>query len=107
VLGDGGIYSSLLDFGKWDRALYTHTLLSRATRESMWTPGPGSYGFGWRIDRFDGHRRLHHEGFSCGFQNHVMRFPDRRLSVLVLTNRREPPVQAITEAIARLFLGNS
>jgi CubicO group peptidase (beta-lactamase class C family) len=104
VLGDGGIYSSVLDYGKWDRALYVGDLLSQDTLESMWTPSLGGYGFGWRIDTLEGHRRLHHEGFSCGFQNHVMRFPERQATVLVLSNRREPPVQPIAEAVARLYL---
>jgi len=33
VLGDGGIYSSLNDLAKWDRALRDHTLLSEAEME--------------------------------------------------------------------------
>lgn len=105
VLGDGGIYTSLLDYGKWDQALYGDALLSRASLEMMWTAGTGHYGFGWRIDEFAGRRRLHHEGFSCGFRNHVMRFPDERMTVLILTNRREPDVQSIAESIARLYFG--
>lgn len=104
VLGDGGIYTSLVDYGKWDRALYTEALLSRASLEMMWAPGPGHYGFGWRVDEFAGCRRLHHEGFSCGFRNHVMRFPDERLTILILTNRREPNVLPIAESIARYCL---
>ncbi len=104
VLGDGGIYSSLVDYCKWDEALYTESLLSNTSLTAMWTPGTGHYGYGWRIDTFDGRRRLHHEGFSCGFQNHVMRFPEERLTVLALTNRREPAVQLIAEAVSSLYL---
>jgi CubicO group peptidase (beta-lactamase class C family) len=103
VLGDGGIYSSLVDYGKWDQALYGNTLVSQGTLDGMWTPSCG-YGYGWRIDQFAGLRRLHHEGFSCGFRNHVMHFPDERLTVLVLTNRREPAVQPIADFLARLYL---
>ena len=104
VLGDGGVYSSLVDYMKWDDALYTDALLPSTLLEAMWVPGIGHYGYGWRIDTFEGRRRLHHEGFSCGFQNHVMRFPEERLTVLVLSNRRDPAVQPIAEAVSSLYL---
>ena len=38
VLGDGGIYSSLDDLEKWDRALREHTLLSEAEMQPALTP---------------------------------------------------------------------
>ena len=38
VLGDGGIYSSLDDLAKWDRALREHTLLSAAEMQPALTP---------------------------------------------------------------------
>ena len=38
VLGDGGIYSSLDDLAKWDRALREHTLLTEAEMQLALTP---------------------------------------------------------------------
>ena len=38
VLGDGGIYSSIDDLAKWDRALREHTLLSEAEMQPALTP---------------------------------------------------------------------
>ena len=38
MLGDGGIYSSLDDLAKWDRALRDHTLLSAAEMQPALTP---------------------------------------------------------------------
>lgn len=104
VLGDGGIYTSVLDYFKWDQALYSDKLLTRASLEEMWTAGHGDYGYGWRVDTVAGHRRLHHDGSTSGFRNYVMRFPDDHLTVLVLTNRRAPDAMPLAEAVANLFL---
>ncbi|MDZ7644620.1 MAG: serine hydrolase domain-containing protein [Woeseiaceae bacterium] len=104
VLGDGGIYTSVLDYFKWDQALYTDRLLSAESLAKMWTGNFGNYGFGWRVDTQDGHRRLHHDGSTSGFRNYVMRYPDEQLTVLVLTNRRGPNVMPLAEAVAALYL---
>ena len=37
-LGDGGIYTSIDDLAKWDRALREHTLLSEAEMQPALTP---------------------------------------------------------------------
>jgi CubicO group peptidase (beta-lactamase class C family) len=104
VLGDGGTYTSVLDYYKWDQALYTEKLLSRAALDQMWTANLGDYGFGWRVDTFNGHRRLHHDGSTSGFRNYVMRYPDDNLTVLVLTNRREPDAMPLAEAVSAIYL---
>jgi len=104
VLGDGGIYTSVLDYLKWDRALYTEEVLPRALLEQMWTAGLGGYGFGWRVDSVNGHRRLHHDGSTSGFRNYVIRYPDDHLTVLVLTNRRGPDVKPLAEEVAAVYL---
>lgn len=104
VLGDGGVYSSLEDLTAWDAALYEHDILSAASMKQMWTPALEGYGFGWRIDRFKGHVRQHHSGSTSGFRNYLQRFPEERLTVIVLTNRAEPDVTRLGETIADLYL---
>ena len=104
VLGDGGVYSSVEDLARWDAALYDNDLLSPETWVAAWTPGLEDYGFGWRIDEYHGHKRLHHSGSTSGFRNFMQRFPDERLTVIVLTNRAEPDVQPLAERVADLYL---
>jgi CubicO group peptidase (beta-lactamase class C family) len=104
VLGDGGIYTSVRDYFKWDQALYTEKLLSQETLTEMWTGNFGDYGFGWYVDVKEGHRRLHHDGSTSGFRNYVIRYPDEKMTVLVLTNRRGPDVMPLAESIAEIFL---
>lgn len=104
VLGDGGIYTSLTDLSKWDAAQYGDELLSPALKAAAVTPGHENYGFGLRIDEYNGHKRYHHDGETSGFRNFMQRFPDDRLTVIVLTNRAEPDVQSLAEKIADLYL---
>lgn len=110
VLGDGGIYSSLRDLFLWDQALYTRRLVSAATLEQAFTPGllsdgtSTSYGHGWRLDTYRGHRRMHHTGSTCGFATVIQRYPDDRFTVIVLTNRNEPSLMETAERVTDLFL---
>ena len=104
VLGDGGIYTSVVDLSLWDAALYGSELVSEELMQQALTPFLEDYGFGWRIDEFKGHRRMHHSGSTVGFRNFIQRFPDERLTVIALTNRRDPEVDPLAEKVADLFL---
>jgi CubicO group peptidase (beta-lactamase class C family) len=105
VLGDGGIYSSIEDLAKWDAALYDDRLLARDSRKLAFTPvthtdNPSiDYAFGWRITG----ETLWHSGETRGFRNVILRYPERRLTVAVLTNRNDPEPYATARMIAELF----
>lgn len=105
VLGDGGIYSSIDDLARWDAALDGDRLLSAASRRLAFTPhaatdDPGvRYGYGWRI----GAGTRWHSGETIGFRNVLVRWPDRRLTVVVLSNRDAPEPHSLALAIAALF----
>ncbi len=110
VLGDGGIYSSVLDLYKWGQALYTDTLVSVGSMQLAFTPDtlndgtPTNYGFGWRIDELDGHYRVHHTGQTCGFTTVIQRYPKNDFSIIILTNRHKPMLNDLADKIARLYL---
>lgn len=107
VLGDGGIYSSIDDMQKWDAALYDSRLLNDASRKLAFTPHTKTdqpdieYGFGWRITG----ETLWHSGETSGFRNVIVRFPARRLTVVILSNRDNPPPYQTALSIAKLFEG--
>ena len=110
VLGDGGIYSSVIDLAKWDRALDQHILVSAAQQQLAWTPpslpagARTEYGFGWFVDRDHGTMRLRHHGESRGFTNGIIRYPEQRLTVIILTNRTGGAPWDIAQRIAALIL---
>ncbi len=104
VLGDGGIYSSVMDLARWDEALYSESLVRRQLLDEMMTPGMENYGYGFRIDERDGRRRVHHTGSTSGFRNVIQRYPDDRLTVIILTNRSEPDVAPLADRIVDLYV---
>jgi len=111
VLGDGGIYSNVDDLARWLAALDEAELLSPRSLAMAFTPwaktdSPGvHYGFGWRLGTYKGHWATWHTGETIGFRNAIVRLPDKRLSVCVLTNRNEGEPDRLALAIADLFLG--
>lgn len=104
VLGDGGIYSSLDDLFRWDQALYTELLVSKESMQHAFTPALSNYGFGWRIDNYKGHSRVHHTGSTRGFRIVISRFPDDEFTVIILTNRNGPAVSQIADELTDIFL---
>ena len=110
VLGDGGIYSSVTDLFQWDQELYTDKLLSRKMLQLAFTPGPATehpdtgYGFGWFIGQYRGLREVWHSGNSLGFTTRIARFPDKKFTVIILTNRNEAPIAEFPHRIADWYL---
>ena len=106
TLGDGGIYSSIEDLAKWDAALYGDRLLRPASLRLAFQPATPTddpavrYGFGWRITG----GTAWHSGESIGFRNVIVRYLEQRFTVIVLTNRDDPPPYPAALAIAKLFL---
>src|SRR6185295_9966553 len=106
TLGDGGVYSCLEDLAKWDEALRTNALLSKAEMAPALTPvrlaggseprwpkaeeggdnlfpgQPVAYGFGWFLDPWRGHERAWHYGDTMGFRSVVERFPEDGVTVI-------------------------
>jgi CubicO group peptidase (beta-lactamase class C family) len=95
VLGDGGVYSSVEDLAKWDRALRDGKLLRPETRAAAFAPtvlpdgAPTGYGFGWRAGTYRDHPFVGHGGDSVGFRTHIERYPADGLTVIVLFNRAD------------------
>ena len=118
TLGDGGVYTSLDDLEKWDRALADHSLLTAKETEPALTAATAAnsaplqqpdgsvaslYGFGWFLDPYRGHRRYSHYGETVGFRNAIQRFPDDHLTVIVLSNRAEVDAPALATSVADLY----
>jgi CubicO group peptidase (beta-lactamase class C family) len=109
---DGSLYFSILDLAKWDAALYTEKLLKRSSLEEMWTiaklkngqPNSGHYGFGWSIEGKDGHRVVGHNGSWQGFEAHISRYVDDKLTVVVLTNLADADPGEIAGQVAKMYL---
>ena len=109
----GAFLSTAQDLAKWDAALYGDRVLTKASREAMWTParltggGTSGYGFGWFVDTLDGHWRVYHDGSLPGFRAGMARFPNDSLTVIVLTNADAARPGVMAADIARVYLSRT
>jgi hypothetical protein len=123
----GGIISSVADVAKWmifnlDHGIWgDDTLLTKETRNMVWTPHNNftvdhttendfsrhfsAYGLGWGLSDYHGHLRVGHTGAYDGFLTAVTLIPDEKLGVVVLTNGMKSPYMAATYYALDLFLG--
>jgi len=107
VLGDGGIYSSTADMVLWDQALYTAQLVPFDVLNEAFISGTLNsgakigYGFGWVLDTYLYRKRVSHTGSTTGFKNVYQRYPNERLSIIVLTNRSTGSPKDIANGIAK------
>lgn len=108
--GDGGVISTVEDLLKWDQALYTDrlvksTTLAEAFESGQLTSGEETgYGFGWEIDEFLGHTRIQHDGAWTGWNSVLVRYPDDRLTIIVLSSLEPFDPSDLAEQIASLYL---
>lgn len=108
VFSAGAIVANIDDLVKWNAALDAGKLLSTNSRAQMWTAGKlndGSdcpYGFGWRLNPFQGRKNIGHSGSTSGFSATLQRFPDDDLTVIVLCNSDE---SNIATTLARAIAG--
>ncbi|QNU67393.1 beta-lactamase family protein [Ruminiclostridium herbifermentans] len=63
----GGIYSTVEDLYKWNKALNTNKLITNESLKEMFTPHVENYGYGWFID--EKHAEDSHESDTSGDQS--------------------------------------
>jgi len=102
----GAVYSTVEDLYRWDQALYTDQILPNTLRTEMFTPGLGRYGFGWKIVNDDGHLRTSHPGKMDGCRSIILRYPEDRVTVIVIANMHDADADGIAAYIARIVLNS-
>ncbi|KFI09018.1 hypothetical protein JN27_00745 [Massilia sp. BSC265] len=107
---DGTIQLSARDLARWSMALDGDTILDARAREASWTPArlndgsSGPYGLGWYVGTRNGHRVVQHGGAWQGFKASLERYPDDRLTVVVLANSAAARQGKIAELIAAHYV---
>ena len=127
VAATGGLISSVSDISKWmifnlNNGIHgKDTLLSKYTRNLVWTPHNNhyvdhttkndfnrhfnAYGLGWGLSDFQGRMKVGHTGGYDGMITAVTLIPDENLGVVVLTNGQKSPIMAATYYALDKFLG--
>lgn len=105
---DGALYLTVLDMIKWDDALSAGKLLKKESYDLMWSPvklNNGTthpYGFGWMFGDVNGKKLIEHGGAWQGFKAHIARYPDNKLTVIVLANLAQTNQSKIAHGIAEI-----
>jgi CubicO group peptidase (beta-lactamase class C family) len=91
VVGDGGMYSTVGDLYRFDRALYRSHLISSRLLDEAYTPetvrvGHTAYGLGWNIEKTLGGTRVWHTGSTSGFRAYFERQLKEHRAIIMLTN---------------------
>jgi CubicO group peptidase (beta-lactamase class C family) len=93
--GNGGILSTTPDLFKWDRALSSDKILSRAAKQKYFHPAlredeteNSFYAYGWDVLKTDRNTtRLWHNGTNRVFYTDFYRFIDEGVTIILMTNK--------------------
>jgi CubicO group peptidase (beta-lactamase class C family) len=97
VMGDKGVYTSVEDLYKFDRAMDNFTLIPDSVLREAFKPGSkkywkrkNNYGFGWRLkDGMDS--TAFHFGWWKGFRTFYIRDMEHQKTLIVLSNKDKGP----------------
>jgi CubicO group peptidase (beta-lactamase class C family) len=92
VCGDGNLFASLRDLIRWEQIVQDPSSIafpSRIIQKSLELPGDpviGTYGYGLEFDTYRGMDYVFHEGATGAWKASMVRFPEKKLAFLTLTN---------------------
>ncbi len=110
TVGATGLWTTLDDMAKWDANFNTGRvggpkLIAAMTETGRLNSGaPISYAAGLDVGVYRGWKRVIHTGADAAYRACYLRFPTRRLSVILLGNAADLPVESLAFAVADLFL---
>jgi CubicO group peptidase (beta-lactamase class C family) len=105
---DGSLYITALDMAKWDAALLARRFLKPESYDAMWSPVKLSsgasypYGFAWGFDVQRREPVIEHSGSWQGFRTAIVRYPGRKLTVIVLANLAQAEPERLATTVAGL-----
>lgn len=95
----GAIYTTAGDLYKWDRALYTNSIIHDSSLQKAFTPYKSNYGYGWVIDSSYGKKVVMHGGEISGYTGFIARIPSDEICIILLDNKSSPGLAKIAENI--------
>lgn len=111
--GPGRISSTATDLLAWDQALYTDRLVSASTLHEAFSPMQlndgtfSNYGFGWDLahDSIAG-RIVSHNGDNPGYKTIIVRFIDRKQTLILLCNNASMQFDTILQAMQERIIND-
>jgi len=117
-VGDGGVYTNLDDFLKWDHNFYANKLGkgSESLISLVTTPHPDTieytdegprnvnYAFGLQVDEVNGEFMIGHTGGWVAFSSVYNRYPNLNLSVVVFCNSTDSSASELGERVGEIVV---
>jgi len=109
--GNGGILTRASDLLLWSQAIRDYTVLDKATTSKYLNPhidyndGKASYGYGWGIVNNDLDDKLvRHAGMSELSTSDLWIYPNKGITIIILSNKSELRALTIAKRISRFLL---
>ncbi len=122
-IGDGGVYTSLNDFIKWDQNFYENKLgngnesliqtmemtfeetkaIKRNQKMDKEKENENTYAFAQNLAYYNGYKRWSHSGSWVGWLAHYARFPDLGFSTVVFCNTNEIDATVIADKVVDIY----
>ena len=122
-VGDGGVYTSLNDFIKWDENFYENKLSmggqsliqtmemtfeetkvsKRNQKMDKEKENESTYAFAQNLAYYNGYKRWSHSGSWVGWLAHYARFPELRFSTVVFCNTNEIDATIISDKVVDIY----
>ncbi|WP_224484511.1 serine hydrolase domain-containing protein [Robertkochia aurantiaca] len=112
MIGDGGIYSTVQDFTKWNNAYYDSDVLTssfweKMTQRGILTNGDTlDYAGGLFIDEYRGLKTISHGGAFVGYRAEFLRFPEQETGIAIFSNRRDADPTTKAYQVADILLSD-
>ena len=107
--GAGDLYSNGSDLLKWANTLLNEELLRNTIETPIFTPNGDfkddfgrQYAYGWFIETGD-HLKYSHGGGTWGYSSILALYPERKTSIVVLSNVSTLPTEAILKNIEKII----
>ena len=110
VHGDGALFTTLQDQLKWEQIVQLNDgeYLSQKVISESQAPLSCSvddgYGYGLEFGRYGGMDYVYHNGSTGAYNATFFRFPEAKVSIVVMTNNRSVPTNYLTQQIADCIL---
>ena len=112
LVGSGGIYSNIRDLYLWDQNFYhnklgkgSQALIEKMHKDGMLNNGESSgYAFAIQNGTYRALRTVSHGGALASYRSYLLRFPDQKLSVIILGNVTPIPIGRLPFSVADIML---
>ncbi len=110
AVGDGGIRSNIVDLLKWENEFYNCKILTKKAWDKMTEKGvlndgtEINYASGLIIDKYQEQKVIKHSGQNPGFTSQILKFPELKMSIIVLGNQNWIDARDVANKVADVML---